>query len=140
MADQKGTDSNVAISSDGISWTTIGQLNTASLQIRSRSVTRNNLDTQHDRVLHAKDSTGGSCRGNRDAADAGQELVRTALLAQKNGTQYHIRFREEVATGSEEVFGQVHILDKNTDVNDENYNDFAMSWEWNGAPTIQAQT
>lgn len=140
MAVQPSGDATFEISANGSTWTTIGGAKAHDADKRSSSAMVNDYDTTHEQIYHSKDGTDLSFTYNRDASDAGQQLLETARAAQRSGVRYYLRFREDVGAPAEEIFGLYFVESIAPSGSDGQYNQNRCSGKWAEQPTIQAQT
>lgn len=140
MAVQPSGDATFEISANGSTWTTIGGVKSHNLAKRSTSAMVNNYDTTHEQVYHSKDGTDFNFTYDRDASDNGQQLLETARAAQRAGTRYYLRAREDVGAPAEEIFGLCFIEAIEPSGSDGQYNQNRCAGKWALQPTIQAQT
>ncbi len=107
MAKKTGTSVTVLVSTDNITFTLIGAQSGGTLSRSGAEAECTNKDSNRNKeALPNIFSWSVSCSGFHDEADAGAEIVRTALMAK---TTIYGKFLE--ASGTKTHSGQVNVTD-----------------------------
>lgn len=109
VTSHRASDGTVEISSDGITYTAIGNVVSFEWTPEEETTTVTNQDTDWVATRHSKSKVSWNFDFIADNTDSGQGLIFTAAAGQKNDTYYYMRFRTGVGSGFEECFGQVVI-------------------------------
>ena len=104
MAEQKSSDATIEISSDGITYTAISQVESHDYDLSASDVMINNYDQTHEQARHGLDSTAFSFSYVKDEADSGQDLLATAYAGQASATYYYLRIRENAGSSVSTVY------------------------------------
>lgn len=139
MAIQKSSDATIEISSDGISYTAISQVESHDTDKAATNVMINNYDQTSEQPRHGLDSFTFSFAYVKDETDSGQDLIETARAGQAAGTYYYLRIRENSGSGNEEILGQVLIESNRQTGRAGDYNRMTCAGRWITAPTVQNQ-
>lgn len=135
MAVIVGRNAAVAISTDGVTYTTIGKVTSASLTLNTATADYTNNDSSGWTEAAPTDKSGSMSFGFKfDPADSGQE----ACLAAAGLTRY-FRFRPSVGSGIEQWVGQGILTDFTIDTATSEVEDGSGSVTFTGAITESDQ-
>jgi len=138
MADLTATDSKLAISAAGSTYTDIAGIKELSI---NGSVDKYDK-TDHDSGSSKESGPGRSehtisCSGNYDEADAGQGLLRTAYFGK---TVYYFRARPATATGAYGAVAQGFVTSYKVTMGNDGYVQFSADIQLTGSLTWAAQS
>lgn len=110
MADVLGRSGLLAISSDGIAYTTIGGITDMNLDNAMSLAEVTDHDAAPTQFLGDRPSATGGASGNYDEADAGQAMLWTAIGAGlAGGPLYYFRYRPETGGGKAQYIFQAIV-------------------------------
>lgn len=110
MSEIRFDDAEVALSSDGITYTAVEQVEGFEFDDGAETTRVDNADSTAAQPRHSKDAYSFSFDYVVDnPPGSGQDLIFTAKAGQKNGTYYYLRGRDATGSGQKQIYGQVVI-------------------------------
>jgi len=137
MAKMIGRHFTMEVSTGGVTYTTVGEVNTDSLDVNNDladSTTNDSGGAKEE--MYADSQTSGEVSGKYDSGNAGQILVMAAAL---NKTQLYCRFRPRTASGEKQFVFLANLANWKTSGSTGDVREFSVSVRSTGAVTYSGQ-
>lgn len=136
MARGHGKDGTAEISSDGVTYTVIGNVTEWNIDPSNAAAESTVMGAESVYRKRGHSSWSGSINYDVDPADAGQDIVKTAFASDTN---YYFRFRQVVGAGNEQWYGQFVINSQSVRGSATDFGKATLSLSSDGAITVGDQ-